>query len=59
MCEHEDRRVIRRVVAPPAFPGLVPRPSAAAEHLAAHDVRLDIRYDLVDNHRIFVVGATL
>jgi hypothetical protein len=39
MGEDEDRRVIRRLVSPPATPVLVPRTADRAEHVAAHDVR--------------------
>ena len=43
MAEYEDRMVIRRVRAPPAFPVLV-RPGAAlrTEHVAAHDRGADV-----------------
>jgi hypothetical protein len=37
--EHEHRRVVRRVVAPPAGPLLVVRPAVRAEHVAAHHER--------------------
>src|SRR3954469_10178234 len=38
MRKHEDRRVIRRLVAPPAFPVLVrPRATNRAEHVAPQD----------------------
>ena len=43
--EHEDRRVVRRVSAPPARPGLVPWSPAAAEHLTTHDGGADILDD--------------
>jgi hypothetical protein len=37
--EHEDRPVVRRVVAPPARPVQVPLAAIGAEHVAAHDER--------------------
>jgi len=40
--EHEDRRVIGRLLAPPAAPALVgPRPADRAEHVASEDPRSD------------------
>ena len=43
MAEHEDRVVIGRVWAPPAFPFLVgPRAALRAEHVSAHDGGADI-----------------
>src|SRR5205814_9041757 len=40
--EHENRRVIRRLVAPPALPALVgPRPAHRPEHVAPEDPRAD------------------
>src|SRR5512144_1186703 len=42
MGEDEDRSVVRRIVAPPAPPGVVrPRPATGAKHVAAHDPRPD------------------
>ncbi len=36
--EHEDSRVIRRIVAPPALPSIIrPRSADRSEHVAAHD----------------------
>src|SRR5437016_4789102 len=41
--EHEDRNVIGRIVAPPAFPGFVrPRPAYGPEHVASQDPRAEI-----------------
>src|SRR6266568_9248975 len=57
MGEDKDRNVVRRVVAPPAGPALVPRAVAAPEHLAANDVGADIREETADNCRVFCVGA--
>src|SRR6185295_11323667 len=54
--EHEHRSVVGRVIAPPARPRLVPRPFAAAEHLAPHDVGADTFEDLVDD---LGIGAAL
>src|SRR5262245_53723846 len=43
MREHEDRNVIGRVVAPPAFPGLIrPGPADRPEHVAPQDPGADI-----------------
>src|SRR5215203_5400437 len=39
MGEDEDRRVVGRLVAPPAAPVLIPAAANRAEHVAAHDVR--------------------
>jgi hypothetical protein len=59
--EHEDRMLERRLVAPPAPPGLVPRAGAAAEHPAAHDrgarVRDRLAQDLVVGVRLAAVPA--
>src|SRR5262249_18524801 len=41
--EHEHRRVIRRLVAPPAFPAVVgPRTSDGAEHIAPENPGADV-----------------
>jgi hypothetical protein len=41
--EHEDRRVVRRVVAPPPLPGVVgPGSADRSEHVAAEDPRSDV-----------------
>src|SRR6185369_9858678 len=56
--QHEDRHVVRRVVAPPAGPRLVPRAGAAAEHLAPHDVRAVSGHDLGEDFRIRGLFAT-
>src|SRR5439155_1744194 len=45
--EHEDRRVVGRVLAPPACPGLVPVATPGTEHVAAHDVGADALEELV------------
>jgi hypothetical protein len=40
--QHEDRGVVRRILAPPAAPRLVPLAATGrAEHVAAHDGRPD------------------
>jgi hypothetical protein len=39
VAEHDHRRVVGRVLAPPAAPGFVPGAAAGAEYVAAHDVR--------------------
>src|SRR5690606_7988351 len=43
MRQHENRHVVRRIVAPPAFPGIV-RPGTAhgAEHVPAQDPGADV-----------------
>jgi hypothetical protein len=44
MGKHEDRRVVRRVITPPALPAVVrPGPSDWPEHIAAHDPRSNSR----------------
>ena len=41
--EHENRRVVRRVIAPPSLPGVIgPWPSDRPEHIAAQDPGTDI-----------------
>jgi hypothetical protein len=55
--EHVDRRVVRRVLAPPSPPGLVPRPVAAAEHPAAHDDRADAPLHLVRDLGVHIALA--
>ena len=43
MGEYEDGRMVRRVVAPPAFPGVAfPRAADWAEHIAAEDPGADV-----------------
>jgi len=43
MCEHENRVVEWRVIAPPSLPWvLAPRSAHRAEHVAAHDRRAEI-----------------
>ncbi|KTT77599.1 hypothetical protein SA6_12160, partial [Staphylococcus epidermidis] len=47
MGQHIGRRVIRRIGAPPAFPGLVrPRPADWAEHIPPEDPGADIFHRL-------------
>src|SRR6266568_3328423 len=42
MREHKDRRVIRRLVAPPAFPTFIrPRPAHGAKHIPPENVSAD------------------
>jgi hypothetical protein len=59
--QYEDRRVIRRIVAPPASPRrvLAPRARAAAEHVPAHDDGTDVRLRLLDGERAGVHLAAL
>src|SRR5665213_655049 len=41
--KHEDGGVIRRIVAPPSFPGIIgPGPSNRSEHVAAKDPGADV-----------------
>src|SRR4029079_16621644 len=55
--EDEHRRVVRRVFAPPAPPGLVrPRPADGAEHVPAHEDGAEI---LAPGDRLSVVDARL
>src|SRR4029450_10676945 len=43
MSEHEDRRVIRRIVAPPTLPIVVrPRSADRSEHVAPYDPRSNV-----------------
>ena len=50
MRQHEHRRVIRRLVAPPALPALVgPWAAHGAEHVAAEDPRADVLEALLGN----------
>ena len=65
MREHENRRVVRRVVTPPAFP-LVIRPCATnwSEHIAAQNPRADalrsaLRKIVVNTSRAFVLALHL
>src|SRR5205823_4314656 len=39
VCEDEDRSVVRRLVAPPTAPVVLPRPADRPEHVASHHVR--------------------
>src|SRR5207245_238138 len=57
--KHEDRSVEGRVLAPPAGPRRIPRPVAAAEHVAAHDVGANASRDFVDDLGIGAALATL
>src|SRR5215210_6071900 len=62
MCQYEEGRVIRRLVAPPAFPAVVrPRTSNRTEHVAAKDPGTDpgkalLRNSIVDS-RLSIVMA--
>src|SRR5579872_3044602 len=43
MREHENRRVVRRIVAPPPLPGMVaPRTSHGSKHIASKNPGADI-----------------
>src|SRR5205085_2478631 len=57
----EDRRVIRRVVAPPASPFGVaaPRTGTATEHLSSHHVGADVRPCLLEHRGALVDDAAL
>ena len=61
MGEHEHRVMKRRVVSPPALPGLLglPRPGMAAEHVAPHDRGPDVGQRLLDDRRALVDLAAL
>src|SRR6202035_3519973 len=50
--QNENRHVIGRIIPPPSGPGLIPRPIAAAEHLAAHDVGADVVEEPADHIRV-------
>src|SRR5689334_12506577 len=55
MRQHEDRHVIRRIVAPPAFPLIVrPRSTHGAKHVTAHDPGAEV---FERTHREVVVDA--
>src|ERR1051325_551209 len=48
MRQHEHRHVIRRLVAPPAFPAVIrPRAAHRAEHVSAEDPCADFRKTLL------------
>src|SRR5881396_4088073 len=50
MCQHEDRRVIRRLLAPPALPALVrPRAAHRTEHVAPKNPGTDSGKALLSN----------
>ena len=50
MCEHENRVVEWRVIAPPSLPWiLAPRPTHRAEHVATHDRRADVLKSLAQH----------
>ena len=53
MGQHEHRRVVRRLVAPPAFPLLVPGATTGPEHVPAHHVRVRRRQP-VELRRVFL-----
>jgi hypothetical protein len=54
--KHEYRRVIRRIVSPPAFPFPIgPWPPHRAEHVPAENPRTDISYPA---SRKFVIGSS-
>ena len=51
MSEDEDGMVEGWIVSPPAFPRLVPRSWAAAEHVPAHDRRASAAEDFLGERR--------
>ena len=60
MAEHEDRVVIGRVRAPPAFPILVgPGAALRAEHVAAHDGGADVVIRMDEKIVVEVFGTAL
>src|SRR5204863_9798158 len=57
MRQDENRRVVRRLIAPPALPVLIrPRSTHGPEHVASHDPRADVLEAL---RRKIVVDAGL
>src|ERR1700694_1667538 len=57
MGEHENRRMVWRLVAPPALPLLIPISGPTPKHLAAHDVGADTLGDLIGDVRVGIVQA--
>src|SRR5437763_10258207 len=57
MGEHKDRRVIRRLGAPPAAPVLIPLAADRPEHVPPHDVRAARAHQPAGRRRVGVVGA--
>src|SRR3954447_18326803 len=57
MGEHEHRRVVRRLRAPPAAPVLVPLAADRPEHVPPHDVRAARAHEPGGRRRVGVVGA--
>src|SRR5438876_8383026 len=61
MCQHEHRRVIRRLVAPPALPAVVrPRASDRTEHVAPKNPGTDsgkalLRNSVIDSRLSIVI----
>ena len=57
--EHEDRRVVRRLGAPPAAPVVVPGAADRAEHVAAHDVGAARAHEPGARCLVSLVGARI
>src|SRR5215213_495736 len=57
MGEHEHRRVVRRLGAPPAAPVLIPLPADRPEHVPPHDVGAAWAHEPAGRRRVAVVGA--
>jgi hypothetical protein len=57
--DDEDGRVERRIIPPPAFPGVIGPRAFAAEHVAAHQRGSDVLQRLLDDARRRVDLAAL
>src|SRR3954451_18119353 len=57
MGEHEHRRVVRRLGAPPAAPVLIPPAADRPEHVPPHDVRAARTHEPAGRGRVGVVGT--
>src|SRR5262245_1962552 len=57
MGEHEHRRVVRRLGAPPAAPVLIPLAADRPEHIPPHDVGAPRAHEPAGRRRVGVVGA--
>src|SRR6266446_4007008 len=58
MRQHEDRRVIRRLVAPPALPAVVrPRASDRTEHIAPKNPGTDSGKAVIDSRLSIVIAV--
>src|SRR4051795_12591382 len=57
MGEHEHRRVVRRLPAPPATPVLIPLAADRPEHVPPNDLRAARAHEPAGRGRVGVVGA--